>query len=146
LLVSDGTLSSPEAFVTIHAKSGNIAPVARAVINGSAPFYVTSPVYLDGSTSTDANNDPLTYSWTITLPDGSSKPLSGATPADATANFTPLALGTYVVSLIVDDGKGAANSKSSNVATVTLNAIAKPACTNPGQFILDSSGNLTFCR
>ena len=90
----------------------NAAPVANA---GVAQNVVAgSAVTLDGSASSDANGDPLTYAWTLTSkPAGSTAALSSATSAKPT--FTANLAGTYVASLIVNDGK-----VSSTEATVAI--------------------------
>ena len=79
----------------------NVQPVANP--GTSQSVRVGETVTLDGSGSSDANGDTLTYLWAITsLPPG-----SVATVADATAmntTFVPDVAGTYVVQLIVDDG------------------------------------------
>jgi hypothetical protein len=52
-------------------------------------------VTLNGSGSTDANSDPLTYGWTLTArPAGSAAALSGANTVNPT--FTPDVAGSYV--------------------------------------------------
>ena len=63
LIVNDGTVNSPPDSVLIT--SDNVAPVANAGPNqgGKAPG---SPITLNGGASSDANGDPLTYSWSFT--------------------------------------------------------------------------------
>ena len=58
--------------------NNNVAPVANV---GVAQNVVTGTlVTLNGSASSDANGDPLTYSWTLTSkPIGSTATLTGAT-------------------------------------------------------------------
>lgn len=59
--------------------------------------------HLNGSASSDANQDPLSYSWTITeRPDNSSAQLSGA--RSASPMLSPDAVGYYRIQLIVNDG------------------------------------------
>jgi hypothetical protein len=78
-----------------------------------------SAVTLDGSASSDANSDPLTYAWTLTSkPAGSTAALSSATSAKPT--FTADVAGTYVGTLTVNDGK--VNSTAA-VAAVTSSAV-----------------------
>ncbi|HAS53417.1 MAG TPA: hypothetical protein DCS42_04395, partial [Nitrospiraceae bacterium] len=80
---------------------GNSAPVASA---GPDQNVTTDAlVALDGSGSTDADGDTLTYSWSfVSLPTGSTAELSDATVVNPT--FTPDLDGSYVVQLIVNDG------------------------------------------
>lgn len=75
-------------------------------------------VTLDGSGSTDANGDTLTYAWTLTSsPTGSATTLNSPTSVKPT--FTPDLAGTYVASLTVNDGKVASISQ-----TVTITAVS----------------------
>jgi hypothetical protein len=114
LVVNDGSLSSAVVSVTVTAAVANVAPVANA---GVAQNVSTgSVVTLDGSTSSDANGDALTYAWTLnSKPVGSTAALSSSTSAKPT--LTADAAGSYVASLTVSDGK-----LSSTAATVTVNA------------------------
>jgi cytochrome c553 len=114
LVVNDGTADSTPSTVTIAASSGNSAPTASA---GPDQNVATgSVVALDGSGSQDADNDPLTYSWTMTSkPAGSTAGLSNAT--DVQPSFTADAAGTYVIELVVNDG-----TVDSAPATVSITA------------------------
>ncbi len=61
-------------------------------------------VTLSGSGSSDADGDPLTHRWTIlTTPARGKAKLNGATSVNPT--FAPDKVGSYVVSLVVNDGK-----------------------------------------
>lgn len=79
----------------------NIAPVA---ITGAAQSVVQGAlVSLDGSASSDANGDALTYQWNfVSKPTGSSANLTGANTA--TPNFMTDVAGDYLVGLVVSDG------------------------------------------
>jgi len=119
LVVSDGKLSSPGASITLTAV--NAAPVAKTdpvfVGYGGIPFV------LDGSRSSDANNDPLTFNWTLTLkPQMSNAVLSGAN--SATPSLTPDAIGIYRLSLTVNDG-----TVDSQAVAVTAYAVTMVALT-----------------
>ncbi|WP_161784204.1 DUF7034 domain-containing protein [Janthinobacterium sp. RA13] len=114
VIVNDGKVSSNAAAVSITASVANAAPVANAgyaqnVLSGSV-------VELDGSASSDANGDVLTFAWMLTeKPANSTATLSSVSAARTT--FTADASGLYVAKLIVNDGK--ANSAD---ATVTVSA------------------------
>ena len=92
----------------------NAAPVANA---GTAQNVVVgAAVTLNGSGSSDANGDRLTNSWSLTSrPAGSTAALVGATTVAPT--FGADAAGTYVASLVVNDG-----TVNSTAATVTVTA------------------------
>ncbi len=65
--------------------------------------YLQRSIELDGSDSTDSENDPLTYKWeVITKPANSSAQLLDRD--GETADFTPDVVGQYVVRLVVNDG------------------------------------------
>jgi hypothetical protein len=80
----------------------NSAPTANAGIDQTV--YVDDIVNLSGEQSSDADGDNMTYSWSfISIPNNSLASISNASQALAT--FTADMEGTYVVSLIVDDGE-----------------------------------------
>ena len=100
LVVNDGEADSEIAIVSIISIV-NTAPIADAGIDQAVMTEVL--VNLDGSNSSDINNDVLTYLWSVSSrPAGSASTLTGA--ATATPSFTPDANGEYVFSLLVNDG------------------------------------------
>jgi uncharacterized delta-60 repeat protein len=102
VIVNDGITNSSATAVTITASIANAAPVANAGV--AQNVLVGTVVTLDGSASSDANGDPLTYVWTLTSrPAGSSAVLTSATSAKPT--FTADVAGSYVANLTVNDGK-----------------------------------------
>ena len=99
LLVSDGMANSTVAVVTINVVP-NLAPVAYAGFNRNV--VTGAIVQLDGTNSSDANGDTLTYRWSIAGPVGSSTALSSLTNAKPT--FTADLTGIYTINLVVNDG------------------------------------------
>ena len=99
LIVSDGSLSSSPATVTIS--TANTPPTANA---GIAQNVATGAlVVLDGSASSDPDGQSLTYSWSLlSVPVSSTAVLSNT--ALVNPSFTADLAGTYVAQLIVFDG------------------------------------------
>ncbi|MEN8250728.1 MAG: SBBP repeat-containing protein [Bacteroidota bacterium] len=99
LTVTDtwGSVTTDDVVVSFN----NVAPVADAGANQSA--VAGEIVYLNGAASSDANEDLITFSWNLsTVPDGSTAVISDATIA--APFFTADLSGTYIASLVVNDG------------------------------------------
>lgn len=93
--------------------SCNAIPIANA--GGAQSVLVSSTVTLDGSGSSDANGNPLSYSWSfVSKPAGSTAILAASSASKAM--FVPDLAGIYVVSLTVNDTK--VNS-TPNIVTIT---------------------------
>ena len=95
------------------------APVANAGVDQTVG--IDRPVTLNGTGSSDANGDALTYAWTLITPAGSASVLSSATAAMPT--FTADKAGTYTATLIVKD---AALFSTADSATITVTANRAP--------------------
>ncbi|MBN2373259.1 hypothetical protein JXL19_05700, partial [bacterium] len=92
LVVNDGIEDSDPDIVRISTQ--NSKPVADA--GPDQTVYVNDTVTLDGSGSSDPDNDPLTYSWSfVSVPAGSAATLSDPTAVNPT--FVPDKHGTYQV-------------------------------------------------
>lgn len=101
LTVYDGDLASPQATVEIAVTAEvNRSPVADC--GGNQTVAVGTIVRVDGRASVDPEGAPLSYAWSLDLPDGSSGTVF-APDASATA-FQADQPGTYRVSLVVSDG------------------------------------------
>ncbi len=129
LLVNDGKVDSSMATMTVTAAQLNVAPVANA---GSAQSVLTaSQVTLDGSSSSDANRDLLSYTWTLlTKPVGSQASLSSAT--DVKPQFTADVAGAYIFSLVVSDGRLSSSADSSSMVTITASGVNAAPVSNAG--------------
>ena len=115
LIVNDGQLDSIPDTVTIT--TANSKPVANA--GPDQTVYVRDKVKLDGSKSGDVDGDPLTFRWSfIFTSSGSLAVLSDAKAISPT--FVVDLPGTYVVQLIVNDGK--LDSLSDTVSITTANS------------------------
>src|SRR5690606_34695662 len=101
LAVTDGAYTSAPDTVTITVNEPpNQLPVADA--GADQDGLVGEQVTLDRTSSTDADGDPLTYTWTLTGPVGSTASLDDAT--SATPSFTADLAGSYAATLVVNDG------------------------------------------
>ena len=100
LVVSDGTLQSvPD---TLVLSSGNLAPRANA--GDDRRVAAGDTVVLDGSASTDPNDDLLSYRWSmLQRPVDSLAALANATGVNPTLNLDRS--GLYIVQLVVNDGR-----------------------------------------
>ncbi|MEN6441922.1 MAG: PKD domain-containing protein, partial [Syntrophobacter sp.] len=122
LIVNDGRVDSTPATVTIITV--NSKPVANA--GPDQTVYVGSTVTLNGGGSRDADNDPLSYRWSMTSrPAESLAELINAT--DARPSFSVDKPGTYIAQLIVNDG-----TVDSAPATVTISTINSKPVANAG--------------
>lgn len=90
----------------------NITPTAYAGIDQTVG--VNTQVNLDGSWSTDANGDTLTYKWTQVS--GYQVTLVGG--GKSSASFTPQESGVYTFSLTVSDG---VNTSAADEVNITVN-------------------------
>ena len=59
LIVNDGKVDSLAAATTVTVSAANSEPIANAGVNQNV--VLGSTVTLDGTNSTDANRDPLSY-------------------------------------------------------------------------------------
>jgi hypothetical protein len=94
----------------------NTAPVASA--GADQTITTGSLVTLDGSGSSDADGDALTYSWSFISNPGNAV-LSGSTAVNPM--FTPNVDGTYVLRLVVNDGT---EDSTADTVTVTVSPAA----------------------
>ena len=88
--------------------------------------FVGQTVTLNGSSSSDVDGDPLTYSWSLTsVPAGSQATLNN--PAGVSPTFVADVPGTYIAQLLVNDGL-----VSSAADTVQITTQNSPPVANAG--------------
>ena len=114
LVVNDGTSDSEPDAAEVEAEADpNEPPTADAGENQTVATGAT--VQLDGSGSSDLEGDDLTFSWTLSVPEGSDASLSDAAIVDPT--FDADVDGEYVATLVVNDG-----TSNSDPDTVEIDA------------------------
>lgn len=105
LTVGDGELSD-QASISIEVTSGNVGPTAAFTATPSSGT-VPLTVGFDASSSSDPENDPLTYSWAFG---------DGETATGVTSSHEYVVAGSYTVTLTVDDGEFSSTAN----ATITV--------------------------
>jgi hypothetical protein len=116
LVVSDGALSSPPAATQVTIS--NQPPVAHA--GGPYSGTRTQPVVFSGAGSTDPDGDPLTYAWSFG---------DGAVGSGVAPSHTYTSLGSFTVSLVVNDGT-ASSAPATSTVTIT-NLLPAAVLTSP---------------
>ncbi|MBI3778299.1 MAG: hypothetical protein HY274_05225, partial [Gammaproteobacteria bacterium] len=121
LVVNDGLLDSAPSDVTVTVAVANRAPVVSV---GADRLTTTNVLVTLSGSATDADNDPVTYSWSRTGGTGPQVTLNSTTVP--TPTFTPTAGGTYAFTLTALDGHGGSGNAS---VTITANT---PPVANAG--------------
>lgn len=120
LVVNDGKADSEPVAVVVTASAGNSAPVADAGADQSVK--TGSLVTLDGSASTDADGDLLTYQWAFSeQPQGGAASLAGADTVRP--KFTPDVDGQYRLTLMASDGEATGLADQVTVTAATPNSV-----------------------
>ncbi|HEU4592049.1 MAG TPA: PKD domain-containing protein [Steroidobacteraceae bacterium] len=118
LIVDDGSVASAPDTMKISTETRNSPPVANA--GPDQTVHVGDTAQLDGTGSTDADGNPLTFNWSL-----SSRPAQSAATLQgqdtATASLTIDRPGTYVAQLIVNDGN--TDSSPDTIALSTVNTL-----------------------
>jgi hypothetical protein len=134
---SGGLTASTTFTLTVN----NVRPTITA-FTVPASGTAGSPLALSAAASDPAGAlDPLTYTWTITRPDGSTLTLAGAT-----VGFTPADVGSYSVRLTVSDGDGGTTTQSAVIAVTPapLNVLGVEINDGSAQRSMVTSITLTF--
>ncbi len=116
LIVNDGEENSEPAQITITA---NTRPVAQ-ITPSDAQILLGESIVFDGTGSSDADNDDITFQWSLAQsPEDSTIAIENSTASQIT--LQPDVTGTYVVELIVSDAK-----QESEPALATLSVTEVP--------------------
>src|SRR5208337_240742 len=140
LTVNDGHGNTAMASVLIS--TNNTPPVAKIAASSNA--VVGQPLTLDGTGSTDADGDTLTFQWSLTsAPAGSTAAI--VNPTLPMASFTPDVFGNFGVQLKVTDSAGysstAQTTLASNTTPVANAGPAQSFTTVPTLIHLDGSAS-----
>jgi hypothetical protein len=139
LVINDGTVDSAVDSVTITATTGNIAPVANAGPDQVIYFETgASGAILNGTESTDADSDNLTYSWSV-VSDSCSSTLSVPTAAEPLVDFLPGYYCSMQYQLIVNDST-VDSAPDTVLITVTAGTVASAG---PDQ-VVDTGSEVTL--
>jgi ELWxxDGT repeat protein len=111
LTVNDGTDSSAPATATVTVS--NQAPVAHA--GGPYSAVRNAAIAFSAAASSDPDNDTLTYAWNFG---------DGATGTGVSPTHTYSTLGTFVVSLIVNDGHESSPAATGSVTITNQSPVA----------------------
>lgn len=121
LVVSNGTLDSQPKTTTILVVANEFNTIPVAIITVSTPTVVEgTSIVLDGAASFDLDGDTLAYSWFVSSNPGSiAYTLENASTSQAT--FTPLGVGEFEISLVVNDGTVDSPVTITSITSVSVN-------------------------
>jgi hypothetical protein len=124
LIVKSGNLESKPSVVTIVASITNSVPIAIAGPDQNVVFGANTIVTLDGTYSSDADNDEIKYEWTLNRPPGSAAFISAQEKTSPRPTFIADVKGKYVAQLTVTDEK----SKKTECGVDPLKPLVQPKC------------------
>ncbi len=111
----------PGCGLTLTITGDNTAPVAEA--GPAQSGRVNTTVTLDGSGSSDADGDDLTYQWSfVSRPTGSTATLASTTAVRPT--FVLDKAGDYVLRLVVTDGREASAPDTVTISSINSTPVA----------------------
>jgi len=104
-------------FLVCNSCKQNTLPIAG--MSGDSTSFVGDRLLLDGSSSSDADNDSLNYNWSVTSgPADAGEVLSVVEPASCL--FIPVVGGNYTVELIVNDGTIDSDPVTMNIEVISF--------------------------
>lgn len=139
LVATDGVDDSPPDTIRVEARAASAANQApRALVGSNVEVLVGTSVTLDGRDSSDPDNDPLFFEWSIqTRPTGSSAQLDQ--PSSPTPVVTPEVAGPYEISLVVSDGE--LSSPPEVVVVTAIEEQNRPPIADAGRDIAVATGS-----
>jgi len=121
LVVNDGFIDSSPKTVNINITAANVAPIA--LVEYPTTSAIGSVVNLDGTNSSDQNDDTLTYTWTlISSPEHSRANFSSLSGDNV--SFKPDLAGDYIFELTVNDSELDSQPFSGAIEVTNLPPIA----------------------
>lgn len=132
LMFRAGTTSSTSLNLTLYIKTGQSAPIGEpptANAGSDQQVFTDEQVTLDGTASSDPDDDSLYYKWTLQS-GPASVTLSDIYAAQPT--FTPTTAGDYIFSLGVRDDTF--TSSESDTVTITVTQQASTSCPPDGDY------------
>ena len=134
----DGLSSTPDE---VQISSDNLAPTADA--GEDRMVVINEQAVLDGSGSSDPEDENLTYLWTITsAPSGSLAILMNSN--SVTPKLTPDLEGEYIIKLVVSDLIGPGVPDTVNIMAVTAESFAESEIKMAFDFVAElQSGQVT---
>ena len=137
LIGADADTGSGVSIDNVSSVGGNEPPIC----NAGGPYVVecagaNTAVRLDGTASSDPDDDPLTYSWTTDCPGTAFDDAASATPILSVGSDAACSLSCHV-SLAVGDGTGTTTCD----ADVSINDTTPPLVTCPPDLTVECDGN-----
>ena len=120
----------------LFASIRNSPPVADAGPDQTHDVFVGDVVVLDGSGSSDADADPLTYVWELSTPAHSAATVSE--PDTDQPTFVADEAGSYTARLVVDDGMAVSPPDHATVVVVVPAPIVSIAEPEPDTIVNES--------
>lgn len=134
LVVSDGVAFSPPDTVVITSLQVNRKPVAFA--GGDQTVNEGTMVYLDGSSSSDPDGDPITYLWTAP----SNVVLSSRTVPKPTFTAPPVHRdSTIAITLVVNDGSLNSDVSKTIITIKNVDILSQEAKIKKGALVASDS-------
>jgi YD repeat-containing protein len=138
---ANGVTRGATSVAVRRGDSANAAPISNDGPDQNVPMGTM--IILDGSGSSDANGDQLTFAWAfVSVPAGSAATL--ANPTSVHPTFTADVAGSYIVRLVVNDGQVGSTPDTVTITASTANTAPtiSRTFTTTTDFAYDTLGRL----